>query len=208
MRTALVATTPMMGHAQLGALAAARPRLRVLAAAAGTSLVEQVRRVEPDVLLVDGRDADLRGALRRLARLPHAPAVIMFAGTRPGRFDADDLRLGIRGVLAPDADLEVIGAAIEAVAAGFVVLDPAALRALPRRLASPGPAGAGQALTPRETEVLGMMTEGLGNKQIADRLGISARTVKFHAASIFGKLGAGSRTEAVAIGLRQGLILI
>ncbi len=65
-----------------------------------------------------------------------------------------------------------------------------------------------QRLTTRETEVLGMVADGQGNKAIAARLGISERTVKFHVASIFAKLGAGSRTAAVTIGLRRGLILI
>ena len=63
-------------------------------------------------------------------------------------------------------------------------------------------------LTPRELEVLGMLAEGLANKNIAARLGLSEHTVKTHVASILGKLGAYSRAEAVAIGVRQGLILL
>ena len=65
-----------------------------------------------------------------------------------------------------------------------------------------------QPLTARETEVLGMLADGLGNKIIAARLGISAHTAKFHVASIMAKLGAGSRTEAVTIGMRRGLVVI
>ena len=71
-----------------------------------------------------------------------------------------------------------------------------------------GTAIAPQTLTPRETEVLGMIADGLGNKIIAARLGISTHTVKFHIASIFAKLEAGSRTEAVTIGIRKGLLMI
>jgi DNA-binding CsgD family transcriptional regulator len=63
-------------------------------------------------------------------------------------------------------------------------------------------------LTPREKEVLGMMAEGLGNKAIATRLGISPHTVKFHIASVFAKLDVESRTEAVTEGVRRGLVLI
>lgn len=63
-------------------------------------------------------------------------------------------------------------------------------------------------LTPREGEVLQRLASGLGNKQIADQLHISEHTVKFHVASILGKLGAGTRTEAVALGIRQGLVLL
>ena len=70
------------------------------------------------------------------------------------------------------------------------------------------PARPGQALTPREIEVLGMLAEGLGNKEIAWRLQISEHTVKFHVASILSKLDASSRTEAVTVGFRQGLIML
>jgi DNA-binding CsgD family transcriptional regulator len=65
-----------------------------------------------------------------------------------------------------------------------------------------------EALTPREHEVLQMLTSGLLNKQIAARLKISEHTAKFHVASILGKLGAGTRAEAVAIGVRRGLVLL
>jgi DNA-binding NarL/FixJ family response regulator len=63
-------------------------------------------------------------------------------------------------------------------------------------------------LTPREQEVLRMLARGLANKEIAARLNISEHTVKFHVAAILGKLGAASRTEAVALGIRHGLILL
>ena len=65
-----------------------------------------------------------------------------------------------------------------------------------------------EALTPREIEVLRLMGDGLVNKEIADRLGISEHTAKFHVASILGKLQASSRTDAVAQGMRRGLIPI
>ena len=63
-------------------------------------------------------------------------------------------------------------------------------------------------LTPRESEVLQMPTNGLANKEIAARLSMSEHTVKFHVASILGKLGAGSRTEAVSLGIRRGIVLL
>jgi DNA-binding NarL/FixJ family response regulator len=63
-------------------------------------------------------------------------------------------------------------------------------------------------LTPRELEVLQLLAAGLGNKEIASRLTISEHTVKFHVASIMGKLGAVSRTEAVTLGIRHGLIMV
>jgi DNA-binding NarL/FixJ family response regulator len=63
-------------------------------------------------------------------------------------------------------------------------------------------------LTPREVEVLRLLADGLGNKEVALRLGISDHTVQFHISSILAKLGAGSRTEAVTLGIRRGLILL
>jgi DNA-binding NarL/FixJ family response regulator len=63
-------------------------------------------------------------------------------------------------------------------------------------------------LTPRENEVLQMLASGLGNKEIAAKMEISEHTVKFHVASILGKLGAASRTEAVSLGIRRGLVLL
>src|SRR5262249_22163099 len=65
-----------------------------------------------------------------------------------------------------------------------------------------------EALTPREVKVLAMVAEGLSNKTIARRLGISEHTVKFHVSSIFAKLGVSSRTEAVTLGVRRGLIML
>lgn len=65
-----------------------------------------------------------------------------------------------------------------------------------------------EALTPREMEVLALLADGYRNREIAERLGISEHTVKFHLAAIFGKLGASTRTEAVRKGLKLGLIEI
>jgi len=118
---------------------------------------------------------------------------------------ADALRSGVRAVLSRHSSASQIGAAIEAAAAGFVVLQPGDLDGL---LINPQPASLAEPLTPREVEVLGMLAEGQSNKSIAHRLGISEHTVKFHVTSIMGKLNAGSRTEAVTQGIRQGLIML
>ena len=118
------------------------------------------------------------------------------------------MRLGVRAVLRPDASAREVLAAVGAASAGMAVLDPQDLEAL--LPASGATAGAADppALTPREREVLRLLADGDANKNIAWKLGISEHTVKFHVASILGKLHAGTRTEAVAIGMRQGLILL
>jgi two-component system, NarL family, response regulator YdfI len=117
-------------------------------------------------------------------------------------------RLGVQGLLPNDATAAEILAAIEATAAGLIVLHPdiapLARSAAPRSLLAP----LSQPLTDREVEVLQMLAEGMANKTIARQLHISEHTVKFHISSIFAKLQVSSRTEAVTIGIRQGLILL
>ena len=112
---------------------------------------------------------------------------------------------GARGVLARDVGAASLQAALAAVAQGMLVLDPE----LTPTWAYAGPPGdAVEALTRRELQVLRLLAEGSPNKAIAYRLDISDHTVKFHVNSIFTKLHAQSRTEAVAIATRLGLILL
>lgn len=108
----------------------------------------------------------------------------------------------------PGADIVT---AIEAAAAGLVVIESSDIGTLLRAPSSVSGGGSSaliEPLTPRETEVLRLLAAGLGNKEMASRLVISEHTIKFHVASIMGKLGAGSRTEAVTLGIRHGLIMI
>jgi NarL family two-component system response regulator YdfI len=119
------------------------------------------------------------------------------------------LRAGVKAVLPNRLDGPEIVAAIQAAAAGLIVLDPASVENLlpaPARVTASG--NLTEELTSRELEVLRLVAAGLGNKQIAARLDISEHTVKFHISSIMSKLGAGSRTEAVTVGIRHGLIMI
>ena len=119
------------------------------------------------------------------------------------------LRTGARAVLPRDADPQQILAAMESVAAGLTVLHPRALdRMLSVKRTGPAVSRQLQPLTPRELEVLDMLAQGLANKTIAWKLGISEHTVKFHIASIFDKLDVATRAEAVAAGMRNGLIMI
>ena len=128
------------------------------------------------------------------------------------------LRAGVRAVLPSDISPDQLLAALETAAKGLLVLHPAsapaslrasATNALSRAaMSSNGLDTLVEPLTPRESEVLQMLAAGLGNKEIAGKLGISDHTVKFHVASILGKLGVSSRTEAVSFGIRRGLVLL
>jgi len=120
------------------------------------------------------------------------------------------LHAGATAILSRDARRVEIFGALEAAAAGLTVLG-----ADERNLLLPTASRseeeyetALEALSTRELEVLALMAQGLANKSIADRLDISEHTVKFHVSSILSKLAASSRTDAVAKGLRAGLLVI
>jgi DNA-binding NarL/FixJ family response regulator len=116
----------------------------------------------------------------------------------------------VRASLSLNASAGEIVAAITAAASDLTVLTQTQVRRLFRSGEGPPPGRHGlvEALTSRELQVLRMLAEGLGNKEIAARLGISDHTAKFHVTQILGKLGAATRTEAVAIGIRRGLVPI
>jgi DNA-binding NarL/FixJ family response regulator len=98
-------------------------------------------------------------------------------------------------------------AALEATAAGLQVRDPPPVRRPAPLRADPAPAD-GATLTEREREILRLLGEGLGNRDMAEALGVSDHTVKFHLHSIFQKLGVRSRTEAVSVAVRRGLLML
>lgn len=112
-----------------------------------------------------------------------------------------------RGVLLRDASIDTVVAAARAVSSGLAVIDPQ-LSPSVRRLPETAQTALKESLTPREIEILGLIAEGLPNKTIAQRLKITDHTVKFHINSLLEKLSAHSRTEAVAIAVRSGLILL
>lgn len=134
------------------------------------------------------------------------PGIVLLTEDADGARQSELWPSRIRAVLRHNAPIAEILAAVHAVAIGFVLLRPEeAERAAPPRAAA---ASGGESLTPRELEVIQMIAAGESNKRIAWKLGISEHTVKFHVASILSKLGAGSRAEAVTIGVRRGLIYV
>ncbi len=138
----------------------------------------------------------------------------LVAGFSPGtlvlveRVDAAFVRAafaaGASGVLARSATDAEIETALTAIAGGLIVVDVAVRNAYARR--SDTDDAPSEALTERETSVLRMLADGHSNRRIGERLGIAENTVKAHVASVFAKLGASTRAEAVANGLRRGLV--
>ncbi|MFJ1705103.1 response regulator [Kitasatospora sp. NPDC088346] len=158
----------------------------------------------PDVVLMDlqmGTGMHGVEATRRITALPDPPAVLILTTYST---DADILaavEAGATGYLLKDAPPEDVAAAVHAAARGETVLAPPVAARLLGRVRSGRPT-----LSPRESEILQLLAEGLANRQISKRLFISEATVKTHLVHIYGKLGVDSRTGAIAAGLGSGLI--
>jgi two-component system, NarL family, response regulator YdfI len=195
----LIAAPSAVVRAGLEALAASNPAIELAGSFPDLSSVEALR---PDVILAAMPLEELAPPADGLA-----PPIVLLPGDSPPAWTRDLLQLGVRALLSNNASAAEVLAAVEAAASGLAVLDPSMLDSLLPAAASPVSADA-PVLTPRELEVLRMMAEGAANKTIAWKLNISEHTAKFHVASILGKLNAASRAEAVAIGIRKGLILI
>jgi two-component system, NarL family, response regulator YdfI len=198
-RVAIAAPSAVV-RAGLEALLASEPGLEVVGAFGDAAGLDALR---PDVSLFAGDVSLATGG----------SAVVLTNEDQPA-WTAEALRSGVRALLPRDAPPAAILAAVNGAASGMALIDPQELESLlsvsapARAMEAAGAATPAAPLTPRELEVLRMMADGAANKEIAWRLGISEHTVKFHVASILGKLDAGTRTEAVARGLRSGLILI
>ncbi|MFM9106431.1 MAG: LuxR C-terminal-related transcriptional regulator [Chloroflexota bacterium] len=141
------------------------------------------------------------------AEWPDAPLVLL--GGSPGFDGPADPGTPVAWLPA-EAEAEALAAAVRAVAAGLTVIDPGRAAAIRPHAAAGAVTGGlpGESLTAREREVLALVADGLPNKAIARELGISEHTAKFHVGSVLGKLGAGSRAEAVAIATRRGLLAV
>jgi DNA-binding NarL/FixJ family response regulator len=211
----MVHAANLIMRAGLESIISANPALEVVGSSSGiASLVKRVEELQPDVVLLDWQDSDDESLLENeltFVTEPNAPAVVVLADNSDKDWATEVLSGGVRSLLPRSATADEIVGAIAAAAAGLVVLHPDLIEdLLPRNEASDRalPTTPIQALTPREIEVLGMLALGLGNKTIAKRLGISEHTVKFHVSSIFTKLNASTRTEAVTLGARLGLIML
>jgi len=181
-------------------------------AAGGADLTGIVAATTPDLLLLDeaaGDDEALDG-LARLLRGGGGPAALVLGAERTDEAALAALGAGARGYLPRESGGEELIAAVRAV--GLIVIAPVPAAALIARLLDrPRPpliTEPGEALTPREGEVLQALAAGLTNRAIARRLGVSENTVKFHVSAILTKLDAASRAEAVALAARRGLLLL
>jgi DNA-binding NarL/FixJ family response regulator len=195
---------------QLAALLADDERIELTGAAgAAGSAALATAGFEPDAALVAGR------AL--IGDLPFEQIPVVLLDDDRAQADAWwDPTASVYACLPANANPREISVALVAASLGLTLLTPAQAELIfqtraPRTRTHPSAAPVPvlyEALTPRELQVLRMLAEGLGNKEIAGHLGISDHTAKFHVASILGKLHAQTRTEAVTIGIRRGLVPI
>lgn len=213
----VVADDHQVVRAGFAALLDTQPDFTVVGTACdGAEAVTLGRDLSPDVLLMDVRMPGTDGieATRQLAAgEPGGPRVLILT-----TFDLDDyvfdaLRAGASGFLLKDVTAERLFDAVRVVAAGEALLAPAVTRRLISEFARLAPAPAATArpalttLTPRETEVLILVAEGLSNQQIAVRLVVTEETVKTHVSRVLHKLGLRDRTQAVIAAYESGLIV-
>ena len=195
----------------------AEPDLEVVGEAGdGAAAVEAARRLRPDVVLMDVRMPGVDGieATRRLGGLgPRPPRVLMLTTFDLDEYVYDALRAGASGFLLKDVTAERLFDAVRVVAAGDALLAPAITRrligefALMRPKPDATPVAAFAALTPRETQVLRLVAEGLSNPEISVRLVVTEETVKTHVSRVLNKLGLRDRTQAVVAAYESGLVV-
>ena len=223
MTRVLVAAASAVTRAGLEAILAREPSLVVVGGATtGTSLAEEIAEHEPEVVLVEfaGGDDDALAMLHVVSGdlddgVRSSPSLVVLADDGDAAPLVAAFGAGVRAMLPRDARPQEIVAAVGAAAAGLVVLTTELFATMRPSTAVSTPTRSGRTdaaselpLTPRELEVLRMIADGLGNKQIAARLAISEHTVKFHVGSVFAKTRASTRAEAVMIGARRGLIVV
>lgn len=172
----------------------------------GREAIDLAEKLTPDVIFLDLEMPELDGVdtLRKMRVSNPGVKVIVFTA-----FDTDErilaaVQAGAQGYLLKGAPRDEVFQAVRVVHGGGSLLQPVVASKLLRQVSQPDDLT--EALTPRELEVLRLMAQGLQNKEIALKLIISERTVKFHVSSILGKLGAGNRTEAVSLAAQRGLV--
>jgi NarL family two-component system response regulator LiaR len=172
----------------------------------GLEALDLCNRLHPDVVLMDLMMPGMDGAEATKTIREHHPDIQVIALTS---FKEDDmvqraLQAGAIGYLLKNVSADELADAIRSAHAGKPTLAPEAQQALIS--ATTRPRKIGYDLTEREREILALMTEGLSNPEIADRLIVSRSTVKFHVSNVLSKLNASSRTEAVSIALQNDLV--
>jgi len=175
-------------------------------ASSGEEAVRLCDRLQPDVVLMDLVMPGMDGAQATRAIREKCPAIQVIALTsfKEKELVEGAMEAGAIGYLLKDVSADELARAIREAHAGRPTLAPEAAQALIQARREPQKIGFD--LTEREREVLALLVQGLNNPEIAERLVVSRSTIKFHVSSILSKLGVASRTEAVALAVKEGLV--
>ena len=214
---ALVADDQEVVRAGFSALLATQPDITVVASAGdGAEAVRLTGEHRPDVGLMDVRMPVLDGieATREICAAggEDGPRILILTTFDLDEYVYDALHAGASGFLLKDVPAESLFEAVRVIAAGDALLAPAITRRLIAEFARLGPrqpprTNGLEALTPRETEILGLVAEGLSNREIAEQLVLSDETVKTHVSHVLRKLGLRDRAQAVVVAYESGLVV-
>jgi len=208
----LIKASSAVAKAGLEALLRSHPSLVLIDETSDIGAGERTRSSEqPDVVVAEIEDSDEEVAQEVLNWAASGSSVILLIHHSTAEWIAGTLREGVRAVLPSSITGPELAASIEAVFAGLLVVHPSDIEVFVQsqnQASDEVVPPIAEPLTAREIEVLRLLALGLANKEIAARLEVSEHTVKFHVASIMGKLGASSRTEAVTLGIRHSIIMV
>jgi two-component system, NarL family, response regulator YdfI len=206
----VVVAASAVRRAGLESIVRSEPDLHLAASTGSSARLDLLaRNANADVMLVDSDSA--------LPAVPSSAAIILLMEVGGAREISRLLKAGVHAILSRESDADDIVAAIYAACRGQVLLSSEAAERLAAVFRDPEEdpekdpeeeSAVVEEMTPREIEILGLLAEGLANKEVAMRLRISEHTIKFHISSILEKMGAATRTEAVTLGIRRGLIAI
>ncbi|MCL4465733.1 MAG: response regulator transcription factor [Chloroflexi bacterium] len=164
----------------------------------GETALSLARALRPDVVLLDVRLPDISGievAERLRAELP-ATGILVLTGYEDVSYYRAFIKLGVQGYLRKTTSAAEVVAAVRAIASGGTAIEP---------LDQPAGVNGREALSPRELDVLSLLVEGCRNREIAERLEVSLKTIEFHVSNILQKLGARSRAEVAVLAVESGI---